>query len=233
MDSAEHDPAPRLRRTVSLAAAVVLGITVLLLPGSGRVQVAVSEPEAVPLARGGPAETVFAFWDDLAAGDVAAATQLVADAPSPLALPGLPFRFLPEAEEGGRVRAALAFFTAVIDADVVGCRTAGATVTCDARIESDFARAVGVGGRLVPVAFTVDGGAITSILRDGAGAPALVGYCNWVKRTAPELPLFDADCIPATFAGAASHQRRLAAEFVAAGRPVPGYGDFHPLWNRW
>ncbi len=217
------------RAWLPLAAVALLVVIAGLLPAGEGVRVAEAPQDAAP-ALVGSEVPVYAFLDALDAGDPSAAAGQIAAGADPLALPGMPFRFASDAPDP---RAALAFYAAVIDGDALGCRTAGAVVTCDLRIDSDYARAVRVGGRVVPVDFTVAGGEITAILRGAAGAPALVGYCNWVRRTAPELQLFDAFCMPSTAAGAASGQRRLAAEFVAAGRPVPGYGDFHPLWNRW
>lgn len=206
---------------LSFVTAMLVVVGLVLAPHA---RLGVEDPEVPQVAAPdltGPEDVVHEFLDLLDRGYVAAATDLVADDVALLALPGLPFRF----DTGGPepdIRAALGFYTALIDADVTGCEVESASrVTCRVRVDSAYARAVGIGGRVVPVTHIVQGARIAGIVRDPAGAATLGDYCAWVRRHSPGTDAVDPVCAPMAAASASDH-RRLAEVFVAAGRPGAG-----------
>ncbi len=209
---------------IAVALPVLGGL--LLVPAVG-VQVGGAEPPVVAaLDLTGPDHVVYDFVDALDSSDVAAAANLIAEDAEDLALPGLPARFV--GGDAGRraLRAALGFYAAVIDVDVIHCGEEDPrTVKCEERVTSAFAQAVGIAGRVVPVTYTIDEGRITSIRPDATGSPALDAYCDWVGQTAPGLHLFGDGCVPVATAESASNHRRLAHDFVTSGAikdPSPG-----------
>ncbi len=213
---------------VLLVVALLVVVGLVLAPRAGLRVDDAEVPQGAAPDLTGPEAVVHEFLDLLDRGYVAAATDLVADDAAPLALPGLPFQFDTRRPEPPDVRATLGFYTALIDSDVTGCEVESASrVTCRARVDSSFARAVGIGGRVVPVTYIVDGGHIAGIVRDPAGAATLGDYCFWVRRHSPGTDAFDPACAPMGAAASASDHRRLAEEFVAAGRP----GGAPPPWR--
>lgn len=206
-----------------LVAALLVVVALMLAP---RARLGVEDVEIPQVAAPdltGPEHVVHEFLDLLDRGYVAAATDLVADDVAPLAFPGLPFRFETGRPEPRDVRAALGFYTALIDADVTGCEVESASrVTCRVRVDSAYARAVGIGGRVVPVTYVVRGGRIAGIAGDPAGAATLGDYCSWVRHHSPGTDAVDPACGPMAGAASASDHRRLAEEFVTAGRPGTG-----------
>ncbi len=191
----------------ALIAVALLGAAAALPVHSG----VPADPVAAP-ALVAPEEVVYGYLDALDRGDAATAAGFVAPGATAVAVPGLPVPL--GGADRAALQAALAFSTAVVDVDVTGCQTASAVVTCDGRLESAYARAVGIGGRVVPVTYVVEAGAIASIQPAPAGIPDAAGYCAWAQPA--HAHVFTAGCEPATGPGLASAHRRLAREYVAA-----------------
>ncbi len=223
-------PEPRRRGVLVLVALAALGAAAVLAPsGPGTVQVSEVDVPDPPADDGGAdVRLVYEFNALLASGDHVAAAGLVAEDWTLLALPGLPFRFVPAGADQEALTAPLAFYGEVVDPTVAGCRVAradltGTDVVCDHRLDSGWAQAVRIGGRTTSVTYQVADGEITAVLTDHLGSPAVTSFCHYAERQihGSQAPLFDADCAPLATAPTAAH-REAAAAFVAAGRPGAG-----------
>lgn len=223
-------PAPRGRLALALAAVVVLAAAALLAQaGRGTVRVSDADfPDPLTDAGGREVDLVYDFNGLVASGDHAAAAEVVADDWSLLALPAMPFRFLPDGADREAVAAALSFYGEVAAPTVIGCRATRSTptatdVVCDHRLDSAWAEAVHVGGRTSRATYQVADGEILAILADHLGAPAVTDLCHYAEQRVhgSQAPLFDTECTPLATAPAAVH-RSAAADFVAAGRPAAG-----------
>lgn len=159
----------------------------------------------------------------LDADDVEAVMELLATEWAVLDLPGSVQQVLPVGSESDQLR----LYVNTVDIDLAGCEAEGgshpvtALVRCDASVFGDLPAALGHGGS-ADVVVGVHGDKIVSAFRNvhPDEASGRLNYCIWAEAGRPELAAnaFDVGCHPR---GDASVHNRLAAMYVAAGKPPP------------